>query len=241
MAKTSARNTIRGAGMCSGMWLLSGVAIACGSTRSTRSASLVPAEAQKVEEPRVSKTKAVEAQPGKVVSRRGPPKIRSARLIGPRTIELAFSESIGPTENVDPANFRLSYAVAYRYTRYAYTYYYDAGEELADRAAHVVELRRIDDQRLQILLDVEFYEGLCEDLREDRRDIKSDPGVRGDAGLFLHYTQGDAARVEDLQGNPLAPFGAPFAADPSLSEREFEGKAARKVLASLQRVKCDWN
>ncbi len=238
-------------------WLLSGVVVACAipgcrarlppsqvaeerSAEASASTAPVPAaEPSPVAlepEPAPAKRKARRARG----PRPGPPKIRHARLIDPRHLELVFTEPLAPVGEVDPDRFRLSVGMDYRYARYAYAYYYDLGEAFSDKAGHFRELRQPEPDRLLFELAAELDLETCEEITEMRREIRLDPGVRGDVGLFIHYRADGPKPVVDTQGEALAEVGPAFAEDRKLMEREFEGRDARQVLARLQAVDCEF-
>lgn len=228
-------------------WILCGVVLAC---RAPEAAAPRPPTALAAGSPEGHESSppassvpatVVESPPrrAKAKPRSGPPRIKSARLIDPKTLELVFTEALAPTDALDPNAFRLSLGMSYRYVRYAYAYYYDLGEAFSDKVGNFVGLHRRADDKLQLVLEADLDPELCPELVEIRREIRLEPGVRGDANVYLHYAPPASGGVVDTQGQALAPIGDAFARDRQTLEREFEGKAARKVLGRLHPVRCD--
>jgi hypothetical protein len=165
-----------------------------------------------------------------------------AELLGEgEHLRLHFSEPLAPTDNVDPNDFRLSVALAYMYKTYAYAYYYDAG--LVDgEALMAVTAMRGQGDTLELYLDPPFDLGYCHELQREVDEMRGEPGVRADGGVFLHYAPGDAP-ITDPQGNQMAAIAAQWVLQKreggdSPEEMYLEGPPARRALRDPIRVRC---
>jgi hypothetical protein len=156
-------------------------------------------------------------------------------------LRLHFSEPLAPTDGVDPNDFRISVAMAYVYKMYAYAYYYDAGLLDGEQLMAVTSMRGQGDM-LDLYLNQVFDLEYCHELQVDVADMNSEPGVRANGGLFLHYAPGDTP-ITDPQGNPMAAIAAEWVLhkrrgteDPE--EMYFEGPPARRALRDAIPIGC---
>lgn len=149
-------------------------------------------------------------QTAKVAVDSSAPMIRSARL--DRTgLTIEFSEPIAPATRVDPDKFRLTFAY-YSKDRpggYAYYYeYYGARKPLTvySDVGHKGLRNRIEQPKpnqLRIPAAAELnLSSICE-------EVKTAPSAHSKAGIYLHYSDGGAPRVESARGKPLASI-APY-------------------------------
>ncbi|KIG14452.1 hypothetical protein DB30_06795 [Enhygromyxa salina] len=170
------------------------------------------------------------------------PTLTEAELLGEgEHLRLHFSEPLAPTDRVDPNDFRLSMAMVYSYKMYAYAYYYDPGLAEGEELMVVTSMRGQGDT-LDLYLSPPFELAYCEELRRELADMQSEPGVRADGGVFLHYAPGEVP-ITDLDGNHMAAVAAEWVLhrrrgteDPE--EMYFEGPPARRALREPIRVRC---
>jgi hypothetical protein len=166
-----------------------------------------------------------------------------AELLGDgKRLRLYLSEPITPTDGVDPNDFRLSMALAYTYKIYAYAYYYDLGE--LGETGELLNIRSLQgqDDILDLELDQFVDPAYCVEFELDIQDMRNDPGVRADGGIFLHYAPGERA-ITDSEGNAMAPVAAEWVlrkrrGGEDAYEMYFEGPPARRALREAIRVRC---
>jgi hypothetical protein len=172
------------------------------------------------------------------------PEIVEAQLLTGDHLRLRFSEPLAPLDGVDPNDFRLSLGMAKSYKFYAYAYYIDLGDTVIE-GDH--GLMRLADMTLQgdtidLHLEPDFDLAYCHELMAELTDLASEPGIQVQAGVFLHYSPGNAA-VSDEAGNALAPVGADWVqvgrrGGEEAYETYFEGPTARRALKGLIPVEC---
>lgn len=178
----------------------------------------------------------------KPTARRHRPTVLDAELLGDgKHLRLHLSEPVTPTDGVDPNDFRLSMAMAYAYKRYAYAYYYDLGE-LGD-TGELLNMRSLQAKgdTLELELDQFIDPAYCAELERELMDMQ-EPGIRADAGLFLHYAPGERG-ITDSEGNAMAAIAAEWVlhrrrGGDDAYEMYVEGPPARRALREPIRVRC---
>lgn len=170
----------------------------------------------------------------------GPPQIIRVELLGESLLRLHFSEPLAPIEGFDPNDFRLSFFSVYANQRagYAYAYYYDFGYQLYGQS-----LRFTDARLSQTKLDLSFTPSVnlsyCRQFNSS--PDYSQPGIRSDTGLFLHYAAG-AIPIHDQGGASLANFGADWViagrSDPPQTRRDVGQTKGATAGQNLIRVQC---
>jgi hypothetical protein len=194
------------------------------------------AQGQAKQAQRPTKTTRKAAAPGRR------PTVLEAELLGEgEHLRLHFSEPLGPTDGVDPNDFRLSVAMAYAYKTYAYAYYYDPGLTYGEASMTVTTMRGQGDT-LELYIDPPFPVGYCQELQRDVDEMRGEPGIRANGGLFLHYAPGDTP-ITDPQGNQMAAIAAQWVLQKrgggdSPDEMYFEGPPARRALRDPIPVRC---
>ncbi len=145
------------------------------------------------------------------------PQVVGGSFVASDRVRLEFSEAIGPVDQVNPRQFRISYAysVVEMDEGYASAYYEDPGGTDTTELSMVVIGLETYEGRPEILgltFNQPVPPAVClnlEDMEADAGDV--DPGMSEEAGLFLHYTGRGSEGVQDLSGNPLQDFGAEWA------------------------------
>jgi hypothetical protein len=145
------------------------------------------------------------------------PVVLGARFVTRDRVQLTFSESLAPTAQVNPRQFRLS--MAYSTTDYgagyASGYYYDlAGGDSYEPSIVVTSLASYDDQPevLTLQLSAPVPIDLCEGIQDTRTNMAgADPSSRARVGLFLHYTSRGSVGVRDLADNAMTDMGGEWA------------------------------
>jgi hypothetical protein len=207
--------------------------VACALPSADISSTRTPAEAA----PRAK----AKAQRKAAAPRRGPT-VLDAELLGDgKHLRLHLSEPVTPTEGVDPNDFRLSMAMAYAYKLYAYAYYYDLGE-LGD-TGELLNMRSLQAKGDTLELELEQFidPAYCAELERELLEMQ-EPGIRADAGLFLHYAPGERG-ITDSEGNQMAAIAAEWVlhrrrGGDHAYEMYVEGPAARRALREPIRVRC---
>ncbi|MFV8755143.1 hypothetical protein ACNOYE_31735 [Nannocystaceae bacterium ST9] len=197
----------------------------------------IPSEAE-VETP---PTQPEPARERKLGPDRRRPEIIDAQLVSGDLLRLRFSEPIATFEGVDPNDFRLSLGMAKTYMRYAYAYYGDLGEGEGHGLLRLSDPSG-DADTLELHLEPDFDIGYCQELAAELADMASEPGLRAEGGVFLHYLPG-ATPIRDLAGNELAAIGADWVlrgkqGGAEAYEMYFEGKQARQAYRGLIPVRC---
>ncbi len=144
-----------------------------------------------------------------------PPRIREGRFVDEDTVELVFTEALGPVDEVDPRKFRLStakgetdsYLESGRRVCYQFTYYYDLSDGIDDPAGcvaslescpqpttvHALELYPGDSTRLHLEIHPPLADFVC---RESEY-----VGERG--GIFVHFAAAESPTIQDTSGQRL--------------------------------------
>ncbi len=179
----------------------------------------------------------------KVGSRNLRPTVLDAELLPDgKHLRLYMSEPVTVPDGVDPNDFRLSVAMAYSYRLYAYAYYYDLGA--MGEAGEMLDILSLREQgyTLELELDQFVDPTYCMELEQEIEAAKSEPGVRADGGIFLHYSPGERPIV-DKDGNAMPPIAAEWAllkrrGGEDAYEMYFEGPPARRALREPVRIRC---
>jgi hypothetical protein len=138
----------------------------------------------------------------------GPPTLVAAKLDEETVIRLTFSEPLGSLDEVDPAAFRISWAIAYDYgPSDQYTSYFDPMDILclsSDFCTYdyvdVIDVACAPDDPAALLLSVDvFHPYICQFL--------IDP--QGSSMLLAHF-DADLTTVADREGEPLASISPEF-------------------------------
>jgi hypothetical protein len=132
--------------------------------------------------------------------------------------------------------------MAYTYKFYAYAYYYDLGE--LGETGELLNIRSLQGQGDTIDLELDQFidPAYCMEFELEIQDMRSEPGVRADGGVFLHYAPGERA-ITDSEGNAMAAIAAEWVlrkrrGGDEAYEMYFEGPPARRVLRDPIRVRC---
>jgi hypothetical protein len=132
------------------------------------------------------------------------PVVVDAKMLSATVVELRFSKSLAPVNDVEPLWFRISLAT----TRSSYyscdpqTVYQDLG---STSQALVTSVWNVPDdlELLRLSLSTPVTPAHC-------NTIDNAKANGNEAGLFVHYAAGDGASVQDLDGNALADIAAPW-------------------------------
>jgi len=172
------------------------------------------------------------AEPDPADSVDGPPELVGADFIPGslypegRQIRLRFTEPIAPTDEVDPASFRLSVGTYYEADDYygPRTYYYDPMLFLCahtdgcfGRYSEVIELSCDSESASAIRITLDFWHPTICSLIDFIAEHRDPPPA-----LFIHHRPGDPA-VQDLSGEALAGFGEPWFDNPLSCGSYFDG------------------
>lgn len=184
------------------------------------------------------------------------PRILAARFVARDRVQLTFSEALGPIDQVNPRQFRLSMAysmVAYDYgykyggpdVAYASGYYYDlAGPDAYEPPLVVLALDRYDDQPelLALRLSRPVPTDLCEEIQDTEQTMADEaaagPAGDGRVGLFLHYTSRGSVGVRDLAQNPLEDMGGEWALHFGARNKSVYGSEPAMRLDLLVELEC---
>lgn len=226
-----------------GAGLGAGIGVAGCSLPSAKIETPAPAPAPAPTKHEVAaKTKAAAKARRKSATRGRGPTVIAAELLGDGDrLRLHFSEPLAPTRGVDPNDFRLSVALAYIYKLYAYAYYYDPGEYGGDEPMAITALDGAG-EILELRLEPAFPISYCLEMQREVQDMRSEPGVKADGGLFLHYAPGEIP-ITDAEGNGVAAIAAEWVlrrrrGDEDADEMYFEGPLARRALRDPIPVRC---
>lgn len=143
----------------------------------------------------------------------GPFEVLAAEFEGNTAIRLTFSHPVAPVDAVEPRDFRISWVYSSRFQGYyggqyestqykdpnVFGYYYTMAFAVA---ALVLE----SDVELKLEFAYPLGPLACQYVAY-WDDHPPEPPSERIVGLFLHHRAGDIP-VEDVQGNPLASFGA---------------------------------
>jgi len=181
--------------------------------------------------------------PRKPVARNHRPTVLDAELLPDgKHLRLYLSEPVTSTEGVDPNDFRLSVAMAYQYRLYAYAYYYDLGE--MSESGEMLGVRSLEDEgaTLELELDQFVDPAYCMEFELEIQSMRSEPGMRADGGIFLHYAPGERPIIDD-DGNAMSAIAAEWVlrkrrGGEDALEMYFEGPPARRALREPVRVRC---
>jgi hypothetical protein len=172
------------------------------------------------------------AEPDPAESVDGPPELVAADFIPDpyevegRQIRLQFTEPIAPTDEVDPASFRLSVGTYYEaHGEYGpQTWYEDPMLFLCShtdgcfgRYSEIIDLSCDPEDASAIRITLDFWHPMiCSgiDFIAEHRDPPP--------ALYIHYRPGDPA-VQDLSGEALAGFGGPWFDFPLTCISYFDG------------------
>lgn len=187
-------------------------------------------------------TKKTKAQRKAAARGRSPTVLEAELLPDGKHLRLQLSEPVTPTDGVDPNDFRLSMAMAYAYKFYAYAYYYDLGE-LGD-TGDLLNIRSLQNRgdTLELELDQFIDPTYCAEMEAELQDMRSEPGVKVDGGIFLHYAPGQQPIVDE-DGNAMAAIAAEWVllkrrGGDEAYEMYIEGPPARRALREPIRVSC---
>jgi hypothetical protein len=166
--------------------------------------------------PTCQATPAPKPRPGSSEDREAPVVV-GARFVTRDRVQLTFSESVAPTTQVNPRQFRLSmaYSTIDYGAGYASGYYYDlAGGDSYQPSIVVTSLAGYDDQPevLTLQLSAPVPIDLCEGILDTRTNMGGgDPAAQARVGLFLHYTSRGSVGVRDLADNAMSDMGGEWA------------------------------
>ncbi len=144
----------------------------------------------------------------------GPFEVLAAEFEGNTALRLTFSHPVAPVEAVDPRDFRISWVFSTRYQgyyggQYDSTQYRDPnvfGYYDYPMALRVGALVLESDVELKLEFESPLGPLACQYVGYWNENPPYPPTERI-VGLFLHHRAGDIP-VQDVQGNPLASFGA---------------------------------
>jgi hypothetical protein len=198
-------------------------------------------EAPKTAETKPTAVAKRERKPG--LDRRRP-EIVDAELLSGDHLRLRFSEPLAPLDGVDPNDFRLSLGMSYAYKFYAYAYYMDLVDTIDGDHEGLLRLADMSGQgdTIDLHLEPDFDLAYCHELMAEIAEMQQEPGIRYEAGLFLHYSPGPVP-VTDEAGNGLSPVGADWVlvarrGGDEAYELYFEGPEARRAMRGLIPVEC---
>jgi hypothetical protein len=215
-----------------------------GCAAALASCALPSADISTTQTPAASTESRSKAKPQRRSLARGhrPTVIDAELLPDGKHLRLHLSEPITPTEGVNPNDFRLSMAMAYAYKLYAYATYYDIGE--ISETGELLNMRSLVGQgdTLELEFDQFVDPVYCAELERSVEELHREPGVRADAGMFLHYAPGERAIV-DSEGNAMAAIAAEWVlrkrrGGDDAYEMYAEGLPARRALREPIRVRC---
>ncbi len=179
------------------------------------------------------------------------PVILGARFVARDRVQLTFSEALAPVDTVNPRQFRLSHAYTTVDTSsgdhdYASGYYYDLGGADAYEPSLVVvgiELYEQQPEVLSLTLSRPVPIEVCEQITDaqtsfDQMRITPDGHLRGEVGLFLHYTGRGSEGVRDRVNNPLGDIGADWALNFGTRHKAVYGTEPVMRLDLLVRLGC---
>jgi hypothetical protein len=123
----------------------------------------------------------------------------------------------------------------------AYAYYYDAGLVNGEEMMSVTSMRGQGDT-LELYVDPPFDLAYCEEIRIEVNDMRGEPGIHADGGVFLHYAPGNVP-ITDPDGNRMAAIAAEWVlrkrrGGEDAAEMYAEGPPARRALREPIRVRC---
>jgi hypothetical protein len=216
---------------------------AVGSAAAIMACALPSADISTTQTPTAVETRGkAKAQRKSAAPRHGPTVIDAELLADGKHLRLQLSEPVTPVDGVDPNDFRLSVAMAYEYKFYAYAYYYDLGE--VGETGELLSMSSLKDHgdTLELELDQFVDPAYCMEIEIEVRDMRSEPGVRADGGIFLHYAPGERP-ILDVEGNAMSAIAAEWVlrkrrGGEDAYELYFEGPPARRALREPIRVRC---
>jgi len=182
------------------------------------------------------------------------PVILDARFVARDRVQLTFNEALAPVDAVNPRQFRLSHGyslVDFGEYEYASGSYYDlGGTNESEQPLVIVALERSEahPELLGLLLSRPIPVELCEEVSGQRASIATEAsaaatapgggGVRGQAGVFLHYTSRGSVGVRDSVQNPLADIGAQWALNFGARSIQMYGAEPVTRLDLLPELRC---
>ena len=224
----------------------SGIGLAgCALPSATIEAPQATATTKAPEPAKAERAKAKAAR--KSASRGQGPSVVAAELTGDGDrLRLEFSEPLGPLDGVDPNDFRLSVALSYVYKLYAYAYYYDPGEAAGEELMSITAMTLGaggEGATLELRLEPAFPLSYCAEMEAEVADMRGEPGVRAEGGLYLHYAPGEVP-ITDVEGNDMDAIAAEWAlrrrrGGDEAYEMYFEGARARRALREAIPVRCE--
>jgi hypothetical protein len=142
---------------------------------------------------------------------------------------LRFSKAMAPVDDVDPADFRLSFAITGWFQSYGYGYdytyewsnYWDPNYFVDYYSSLEVELVAPGNQPTDLVLRfaMPLHPAVCIEhayLEADFEQYKDDPNIHAELGLFPHYSPG-AVPVRSVDGEALAAIGPAWVEHPFVS------------------------
>lgn len=135
------------------------------------------------------------------------PVLLDAELLSATVLELRFSKPMGPVNDVEPLDFRVSVATSQVSSPYydcrILTNYQDLGT-YASRGT-VTSLWNVtgDPELIRLSLSLPVTPAHC-------NTIDNAKANGNQAGIFVHYAHGDGASVQDQDGNDLEDIAAPW-------------------------------
>jgi hypothetical protein len=135
------------------------------------------------------------------------PVLLDAELLSATVLELRFSKSMAPVNDVEPLDFRVSVGTSqvssYYYGCSVLTTYQDLGSYGA--RATVTSLWNVTEEPevLRLSLSLPVTPAHCNTI--DNAKANGNEG-----GIFVHYARGDGASVQDQDGNRLEDIAQPW-------------------------------
>jgi hypothetical protein len=177
-----------------------------------------------------------------------PPVLVNGQFVARDRVQLTFSEPLGPTEQINPRQFRLSsaYSTTDYQAGYASGYYYDLGGSDSYQPAIVVFSLEAYEGRPEVLtlqLNLPVPIDTCLAIRDRQVSIASNQGIDGSTlrartGVFLHYTGRGSEGVRDRAHNPLGDMGGEWALHFGARQRNSQGTEPVTRLDLLLELGC---
>ncbi|MGH7298513.1 MAG: hypothetical protein ACRELB_26470 [Polyangiaceae bacterium] len=139
------------------------------------------------------------------------PRIVSASLDATNSLKITFSEAMQPSQNVDPAKFKLTVGYyskpAAATDKYSYTYYYYQGAYSGGYSRYYGDAAPVSGILSESGPSTEavLLMGASFDVTQACQQIAAHGSK---AGLYLHYSSAGSPTIEDTQGRMLPSVGA---------------------------------
>lgn len=141
--------------------------------------------------------------------------IQDAEWLDPSTVRLTFSEAILDIGNVDPRQFRLSWAITDTYAGPLATYYADVGyweETEAEQALNPIVSVAHDEQDASVLL-LTLTRPISQRMCDAMANYKGYWSTAENSAIYVHYAATGIPEGEPLldeSGDAVESIGAPF-------------------------------